>query len=51
MERLIPVEIFRKNSYTFRGITFFPFLSKQPKFLVPLSGKPVPGFLLRQKVI
>ena len=24
-----------KKSYTFRGITFFPFLAKQPKFSVP----------------
>ena len=34
MQRFIPVEIFRKNSKTFRGITFFPFLPKQPKFFV-----------------
>ena len=31
----IPVEIFREKSNTFRGITFFPFLPKQPKFFVP----------------
>ena len=32
MERFIPVEIFRKKRNTFRGITFFPFLQKRPKF-------------------
>ena len=31
----IPVEIFRKKRNTFRGITFFPFLPKRPKFSVP----------------
>ena len=30
--RFIPVDIFREE--TFRGITFFPFLQKQPKFSV-----------------
>ena len=36
MERFIPVEIFRKKvNNAFRGITFFPFLSKRPKFSVP----------------
>ena len=35
MERFIPVEIFRKKSNTFRGITFFPLLLKRPKFSVP----------------
>ena len=37
MERFISVEIFRKkgNTFTFRGITFFPFLLKRPKFFVP----------------
>ena len=30
MERFIPVEIFRKTSTTFRGITFFPFLTTRP---------------------
>ena len=35
MERSIPGEIFRKKSNTLRGITFFPFLPKQPKFSVP----------------
>ena len=35
MERFIPVEIFRKKSNTFRGITFFPFLPKRPKFSEP----------------
>ena len=35
MERFIPVELFRKQSDTFRGITFFPFLPKRPKFFVP----------------
>ena len=35
MERFIPVEIFRRKGNTFRGITFFPFLPKWPKFSVP----------------
>ena len=35
MELFIPVEIFRKKSNAFRGITFFPFLPKRPKFVVP----------------
>ena len=30
-----PVKIFPKNSNTFRGITFFPFLPKRPKFSLP----------------
>ena len=37
MERFIPVEIFRKKSNTFRGITFFPLLPKRPKFSVPFA--------------
>ena len=36
MEWFIPVEIFRKKSNTFRGITFFPFLLKRPKFSVSI---------------
>ena len=36
MERFIPVEIFRKKSNIFLGITFFPFLPKRPKFSVPV---------------
>ena len=39
MEWFIPVEIFRKKSNTFRGITFFPFLPKRPKFSVPFQVK------------
>ena len=35
VERLIPVEIFRKKSNTFPGITVLPFLPKPPKFSVP----------------
>ena len=35
MKWFIPVEIFQKKSNTFRGITFFPFLPKWPKFPVP----------------
>ena len=35
MEGFIPVEIFRKKSDAFRGITFFPFSPKRPKFSVP----------------
>ena len=30
-----PVKIFPKNSNTFRGITFLPFLPKRPKFSLP----------------
>ena len=37
MERLIPVEIFRKKSNTFRGTTFSSFLPKRPKFSVPFQ--------------
>ena len=35
MEQFILVEIFRIKSNTFRGIPFFPFLPKRPKFSVP----------------
>ena len=35
MERFIPVETFREKNNTFRGITFFPFLPKQPEYSVP----------------
>ena len=35
MEKFIPVEIFRMKGNTIRGITFFPFLPKRPKFSVP----------------
>ena len=35
VERFIPVEFFRKKSNIFRGITFFPFLTKRAKFSVP----------------
>ena len=35
MERFILVEIFRIKRNTFRGITFFRFLPKRPKFSVP----------------
>ena len=35
MKRFIPEEIFREKSNTFRGITFFRFLPKRPKFSVP----------------
>ena len=50
MERFIPVEIFRKKSNTFLGITFFSFLPKRPKlnFLHHLFGLPVPGFTSRE---
>ena len=34
MAPFIPVEIFRQKSNTFRGIIFFPFLPKRPKFSV-----------------
>ena len=33
--KFIPVEIFRMKGNTIRGITFFPFLPKRPKFSVP----------------
>ena len=42
MKRFIPVEIFRKQSNTLRGITFFPFLPIRPKYLVPFVWS-VPG--------
>ena len=35
MQRFIPVELSRKQSDTFRGVTFFPFLPKRHKFFVP----------------
>ena len=35
MERFIQVEIFRKESNTFQGITFFPLLPRRHKFSVP----------------
>ena len=35
MERFIPLEIFRKKSNTFRGITLLPFSPKRQKFSVP----------------
>ena len=35
MGLFIPGEIFLKKGNTFRDITFFPFLLKRPKFLVP----------------
>ena len=35
MTRFTPMEIFQKKRNTFRGITFFPFLQKHPKFFVP----------------
>ena len=48
MGRFIPVEIFQKKSNTFRGITFFPFLPKRPKFSVPFVWIPVPGSKSRE---
>ena len=48
MEWFIPVEIFRKKSNTFWGITFFPFLLKQLKFSVSLFGLLVPDFMSRE---
>jgi len=43
MERFIPVEIFRKKSNAFRGITFFPFLLKRSKFVVLIIRNYVPS--------
>ena len=44
MELFIPVEIFRKESNTFRGITFFPLLVRRHELSVPFvwitSAKP-----------
>ena len=44
MELFIPVEIFRKESNTFRGITFFPLLLRRHELSVPFvwitSAKP-----------
>ena len=36
VERLIPVEIFRKKSNSFRGMTFFTCLPQRPKFSAPV---------------
>ena len=51
MEWFIPVEIFWKRINTFRGLPFSHFHRNDQNFLYPLSGKPVPGFLLRRMVI
>ena len=48
MERFIPVEIFRKKSNTFRGITFFRFSRNNRNFLYHLFGLLVPGFMSRE---
>ena len=49
MERFIPVEIFRKKSNTFRGITFFSrFYRNDRNILYHLFGLPVPGFKSRE---
>ena len=44
MELFIPVEIFRNEGNTFRGITFFPLLLRRHKLSVPFvwitSAKP-----------
>ena len=37
MERFIQVESFQKKSNTFRGIIFFPFLPRRPRFSVPFA--------------
>ena len=37
MERFIPVEIFRKKSNTFRGITFFLFEQLMDRKLLPTA--------------
>ena len=43
-----PVKIFPKNSNTFRGITFFSFLPKRPKFLYHLFRLLLPGSMSRE---
>ena len=48
MERFISVEIFRKKSNTFQGITFFPFLPKRPKFSVLFVWITSAGFMSRE---
>ena len=48
MERFIPVEIIRKESNTFRGITFFRFYRDHINFLYHLFGLPVAGFKSRE---
>ena len=48
MERFIPVEIFRKKSDAFRGITFFLFYWNDRNFLYHLFGLLVPGFMSRE---
>ena len=35
MERVIPVEIFRKKVITFEVLPFSRFLTKRPKFFIP----------------
>ena len=35
MERLIPLEIFRKTVIPFEVLPFLPFFPKRPKFFVP----------------
>ena len=37
MERFIPVEIFRKKSNTFRGVTFFLFEQLMDRKLLPTA--------------
>ena len=57
MERFISVEIFRNegNNFTFRDITFFPFLQKRPKFFVPFvwltQAHSLPGVLQNSKTL
>ena len=51
MERFIPVEIFRKKSNTFRGITFVQFLPIRPKFFVPFVWLTSARSVLRRKLI
>ena len=48
MERFLPVEIFRKKSNTFRGITFSRFYRNDRNFLYHLLGLLVPGFMSRE---
>ena len=44
----IPGENSNGTVHTFRGITFYPFLPKRPKFSYHLFGLPVPGFMSKE---
>ena len=51
MERFIPVEIFRKIVIPFEVLPFCLFYQNDRNSLYHLSGLPVPGLLVRRKVV